>query len=190
MPITDYFGKRQEEAAKRNHAFLEKLSNEKRRQMLEAEKEGKAVYAKRRQRDILHDEGILSILNLHRSGYGNYAIALMLEISEDIVWNNLQIPLLRHIAGARDVQVLKANKKHRVWPRYNAILAELDLLGMDVEQWEEMMMNRHGASKIVMNRLLGRRKDSIPIAAALMVVEYFGGNADEYFAETKEKAAE
>lgn len=189
MPIINYFGERQKEANKRNHEYLARLSEEKRRQMLEAEQEGKKAYAKKRKKNEIHDDGILSILNLYRSRYGTYAIASMLDLPEWLVYRELQIPLLRFIAGARDTECLRANKKHKVWPRCSVIRKELEDLNIEIDRWKEKMMQQHGLSAHMVKNMI-YRDGPVGIADALAVVEYFGGNADEYFAPTKEKAAE
>lgn len=189
MPIINYFGERQEEAEKRNQEYLTGLSEKNRQRMLQAEKEGKAVYAQHRKKNEIHDDGILSILNLYRSRYGTGAIASMLDLPENVVYRSLQIPLLRYIAGARDMECLRANKKLRVWPRCAVIRKELTNLGIEVDAWKESMMQRHAMSACTVKNLVYKDRP-VSIADALAVVDYFGGNADEYFAPTKEKAAE
>ena len=189
MPIINYFGQRQEDAEKRNQEYLSKRIEMKRQQTLEAIEDGKKAYAKNRKKNEIHDEGILSILNLYRSRYGTTAIASMLDLPEWLVYRTLQIPLLRFIAGARDYECLKANRKHRVWPKCKVICKELEDLNISQEEWTEKMIERNGLSRNAVKNMIVPG-GNVGIADALAVVEYFGGNADEYFASTKEKAAE
>ncbi len=187
MPIYDYFGERQEAAEKRNQEYMTKSIERARQRMLDIERESRLVYRPRAKEDLTDDQ-LLSILNLHIAGYGNGWIAELFSIGDDLVYRALQLPLLRWLCGARNSELFMANKKHRLTPKTEAIRNELQDLGMTFEEWRDSMRKMYGLKTHVMNVLHGNREGTVTIGVALMVTEYFGGNADEYFA--KEKAAE
>lgn len=187
MPIYNYFGERQEAAEKRNQEYMTKSIERARQRMLDIERESRAAYRPRAKEDLNEDQ-VLSILNLHIAGYGNGWIAELFSLGDDVVYKAMQLPLLRWLCGARNSELFMENKKLRLTPKVDAICNELQDLNMTFDEWRDSMRNMYGLKTHVMNVLHGNRRGTVSIGVALMVTEYFGGNADEYF--EKEKAAE
>lgn len=191
-PIKGYFS---EANANRRQAMdaaaVGRFAEEKRGRMLAAEKDAEKKTG-RSSRVVVTDELVLSILNLYVGGYGCSSIAHMMEMQEQDVFRLLQMPLLRYITGSRGVGVFYADTTKRIYPKVDAILAEVDALGMEPYAFGTMMMEKIGISRIYANRLIGRTNGYVPLPVALGVCEYFGMCADLLFRKetAKEKTAE
>lgn len=140
----------------------------------------------------MNQEKILSMLNLYVGGYGCGSIAHMMEMDEREVFRMLQTPLLRYVTGARGIGVFYYDKAKRIYPNVEAILGEIDALGMEPYAWGTLMMDKLGISRIYANRLIGKKEGYVPLPVAKGVCEYFGICGDLLFCKEpeKEKTAE
>lgn len=197
-PINNYFSeenRNRRQAA--DAAAVERIEDDKRQRMLNAieaySQFHRKTTKKKRERVRIEEETILAILGFYLNGYSVSAIGRMMDLNETDVFNALQLPLIKKMAGSANQYLHTAGKTTRIYPNSAAILAELDELGETVEQFKLAMQARTGASDYYLKRLCGETEGFVMAPLAAEVCRYFGMCADKLFRGQpieKEKTAE
>ena len=192
-PIKNYFGEeRMARVHQKNAEAIGRINENNRQRMLDAIEsyENKKKKPRSRKRRYLDKDTIKTIVDLYVAGKNLSTISALVGASEEDVFFYLQNPLLKYIDGSRGQYLYHPAEKRKIYPKVDAILAELDELGEHPDIFVLNIMTRTNCSKLYAERLVGVKTGFVFMPVAEDVCHYFGICADKLFYSDKEKAAE
>lgn len=192
-PINNYFSEeRMNRVHQKNAEAIGRINENNRQRMLDAIDvyENKKKKPRSRKRRYVDKDTIKAIVEFYIAGKNLTTISALVDVSEEDVFFYLQNPLLKYIDGSRGQYLYVPAGKRKVYPKVDAILAELDELGEHPDIFALNIMTRTNCSKLYAERLIGKKEGFVHMPVAEDVCHYFGICADKLFYSDKEKAAE